>query len=68
MCFTTFIYTFLGGATLELEKSLSEGAGLKGGYSTTDIQSGRQRVRVEEISLRNSVWNRSVIYKFYKLM
>ena len=47
-----------GGATMELEKSLSEGAGLRGGYSTSHLHMGKQRVRVEEICLRNSVWRR----------
>ena len=50
---------FLGGATLEVERSLSEGAGLRGGYSSSDLQDEKLRVRVEEIRLANSVWRRS---------
>ena len=47
-----------GGATIELEKSLAEGAGLRGGYSTPEIESARNRIRVEEIVLRDSPWSR----------
>ena len=46
---------------MDLEKSLSEGAGLRGGYSTSHLHTGKQRVRVEEICLRNSVWSRFVM-------
>ena len=49
---------FLGGASIELEKSLSEGAGLKGGYSSPDLEMAKQRVRVEEIILKDSIWSR----------
>merc|ERR1712223_1233856 len=31
-----------GGATIELELALAEGAGLRGGYSTPDILKGRE--------------------------
>ena len=31
-----------GGSTFELEKSLAEGAGLRGGYSTPDTLAARQ--------------------------
>ena len=47
-----------GGASFELEKSLAEGAGLRGGYSTTKSLEQRNRVRVEEIVLRDSPWAR----------
>ncbi|XP_043480519.1 calcium-activated potassium channel slowpoke isoform X25 [Leptopilina heterotoma] len=40
-----------GGATPELELILAEGAGLRGGYSTTDSLSNRDRCRVGQISL-----------------
>merc|ERR1719270_654892 len=47
-----------GGASIELEKSLSEGAGLKGGYSSPDLEMAKQRVRAEEIILKDSIWSR----------
>ena len=47
-----------GGASFELEKSLAEGAGLRGGYSTATSVEQRKRVRVEEIVLRDSPWAR----------
>ena len=47
-----------GGASFELEKSLAEGAGLRGGYSTPETLEARNRVRVEEIILRDSSWAR----------
>ena len=47
-----------GGANIDLEKSLAEGAGLRGGYSTPATLASRDRVRVEEIVLRNSMWSR----------
>merc|ERR1711963_447356 len=40
-----------GGATQELEQILAEGAGLRGGYSTPDTLSNRDRCRVGQISL-----------------
>ncbi|KRG00780.1 calcium-activated potassium channel slowpoke isoform X30 [Drosophila mojavensis] len=40
-----------GGATPELELILAEGAGLRGGYSTIDSLSNRDRCRVGQISL-----------------
>ncbi|XP_037912327.1 calcium-activated potassium channel slowpoke isoform X17 [Hermetia illucens] len=40
-----------GGATPELELILAEGAGLRGGYSTTESLSNRDRCRVGQISL-----------------
>uniref|UniRef100_A0A1Y1KJ12 RCK N-terminal domain-containing protein n=1 Tax=Photinus pyralis TaxID=7054 RepID=A0A1Y1KJ12_PHOPY len=40
-----------GGATPELELILAEGAGLRGGYSTPDSLSNRDRCRVGQISL-----------------
>ena len=47
-----------GGATIELEKSLAEGAGLRGGYSTEELEQSKNRIRVEEIVLRESRWSR----------
>ncbi|XP_060801709.1 calcium-activated potassium channel slowpoke isoform X1 [Amyelois transitella] len=40
-----------GGATPELELILAEGAGLRGGYSTTESLANRDRCRVGQISL-----------------
>ncbi|XP_032305438.1 calcium-activated potassium channel slowpoke isoform X4 [Drosophila ananassae] len=40
-----------GGATPELELILAEGAGLRGGYSTVESLSNRDRCRVGQISL-----------------
>ena len=47
-----------GGANIDLEKSLAEGAGLRGGYSTPSTLAARDRVRVEELILRESPWAR----------
>ena len=47
-----------GGASFELEKSLAEGAGLRGGYSTAKSLEQRNRVRVEEIVLKDSALSR----------
>lgn len=47
-----------GGANIDLEKSLAEGAGLRGGYSTPATLASRDRVRVEEIVLKESQWAR----------
>ena len=51
-----------GGASFELEKSLAEGAGLRGGYSTPDTLEARNRVRVDEIVLKDSPWSRFADY------
>ena len=45
-----------GGATIELELALAEGAGLRGGYSTDDSLKRRDRVRVEKLPLSGSVF------------
>ena len=37
---------------------LAEGAGLRGGYSTGATLAARDRVKVEEIVLRDSQWSR----------
>ena len=47
-----------GGATIDLEKSLAEGAGLRGGYSTPELEQSKNRIRVEEVKLRESPWAR----------
>ena len=47
-----------GGATIDLEKSLAEGAGLRGGYSTEELEESKNRIRVEEVVLRESQWSR----------
>ena len=41
-----------------MERSLAEGAGLRGGYSTQELEEGKNRIRVEEIVLRESQWSR----------
>ena len=45
-----------GGATIELELALAEGAGLRGGYSTDDSLKRRDRFRVEKLPLSGSVF------------
>ena len=60
-----------GGATIELEKSLAEGAGLLGGHSSPELEEARQRVRLEEIVLKDSVWSRysfDIYYQHYYLL
>ena len=42
-----------GGATIELELALAEGAGLRGGYSTPDSLKKRDRFRIDMAKL---VW------------
>ena len=44
----------LGGATIELELALAEGAGLRGGYSTPDTLKRRDRFKMEKIELKES--------------
>jgi len=46
-----------GGATIELELALAEGAGLRGGYSTPDSLKRRDRFKMERISLKGSVFD-----------
>jgi len=43
-----------GGATIELELALAEGAGLRGGYSTPDSLKRRDRFKMERIILKGS--------------
>ena len=50
----------LGGTSFELEKSLAEGAGLTGGQSSPELEEAKQRVRLEEIKLKESSWSRFV--------
>ena len=45
-----------GGATIELELALAEGAGLRGGYSTPDSLKRRDRFKMEKIDLKGSVF------------
>ncbi len=45
-----------GGATIELELALAEGAGLRGGYSTPETLKRRDRFKVESIPLLSSVF------------
>ncbi|CAB3396776.1 unnamed protein product [Caenorhabditis bovis] len=50
----TLIRTLVtGGATPELELILAEGAGLRGGYSTPETLSNRDRCRIAQISLQD---------------
>ena len=51
-----------GGASFELEKSLAEGAGLRGGYSTPETLAARNRVRVETLRLKSSQWSKFAQY------
>lgn len=51
-----------GGSTFELEKSLAEGAGLRGGYSTPETLAARNRVRVETLVLKTSQWSKYAQY------
>jgi hypothetical protein len=45
-----------GGATIELELALAEGAGLRGGYTTRETMKNRDRFRVEKLPLAQSVF------------
>jgi len=49
-----------GGATIELELALAEGAGLRGGYSTPDSLKRRDRFKMEKIDLKGSVFDHLV--------
>ena len=51
-----------GGATIDLELALAEGAGLRGGYSTPETLTKRNRFRVEKVTLAGSVFR---FVKFY---
>ena len=35
-----------------------QGAGLRGGYSTPELEQSKNRIRVEEVVLRDSPWSR----------
>uniref|UniRef100_A0AC35TLF4 BK channel n=1 Tax=Rhabditophanes sp. KR3021 TaxID=114890 RepID=A0AC35TLF4_9BILA len=51
----TLIRTLVtGGATPELELILAEGAGLRGGYSTTETMQNRERCRISQIALADT--------------
>ncbi|KAK5972408.1 hypothetical protein GCK32_008369, partial [Trichostrongylus colubriformis] len=51
----TLIRTLVtGGATPELELILAEGAGLRGGYSTPETLSNRDRCRIAQIALHDN--------------
>ena len=43
-----------GGATIELELALAEGAGLRGGYSTPETLKRRDRFKMEKVELKES--------------
>ncbi|CCG28229.1 BK channel [Caenorhabditis elegans] len=54
----TLIRTLVtGGATPELELILAEGAGLRGGYSTPETLSNRDRCRIAQISLQDNPYD-----------
>ena len=55
-----------GGATIELELALAEGAGLRGGYSTPESLSKRNRFRVEKLALLGSQFRCGGGYKAKK--
>jgi len=46
-----------GGATIELELALAEGAGLRGGYSTPQTLAKRDRFRMAHIPLLGSAFS-----------
>ena len=45
-----------GGATIDLELALAEGAGLRGGYSTPETLKSKDRFRVKQIPLLGSTF------------
>eukprot|EP00095_Tigriopus_kingsejongensis_P012668 maker-scaffold22_size673200-snap-gene-1.19 protein:Tk12668 transcript:maker-scaffold22_size673200-snap-gene-1.19-mRNA-1 annotation:"calcium-activated potassium channel" len=47
-----------GGATIELELALAEGAGLRGGYTTPETLKSRDRFRVAQLPLLGSVFSK----------
>ncbi|XP_059098255.1 calcium-activated potassium channel slowpoke-like isoform X2 [Tigriopus californicus] len=47
-----------GGATIELELALAEGAGLRGGYTTPSTLKSRDRFRVAQVALQGSVFSK----------
>ena len=54
----TLIRTLVtGGATPELELILAEGAGLRGGYSTPDTLSNRDRCRISQLFLNDQPYD-----------
>ena len=55
-----------GGATIELELALAEGAGLRGGYSTPDSLEKRDRFRVEKMTLKGSVFRYFILIMIIK--
>ena len=56
-----------GGATIELELALAEGAGLRGGYSTPDTLKRRDRFKMEKIELKESNHFRYMQQKFREI-
>ena len=49
-----------GGATIELELALAEGAGLRGGYSTPETLRNRDRFKVAQVPLLGSEFRYSI--------
>ena len=45
---------------------MAEGAGLTGGQSSPELEEAKQRVRLEEIKLKESTWSRFVKQKINK--
>ena len=56
-----------GGATIELELALAEGAGLRGGYSTPESLSKRNRFRVEKMTLFGSQFRYLFMLQFISI-
>jgi len=56
-----------GGATIELELALAEGAGLRGGYSTPESLSKRNRFRVEKLMLYGSQFRYLFMLQFISI-
>ena len=56
-----------GGATIELELALAEGAGLRGGYSTPESLSKRNRFRVEKMMLYGSQFRYLLMLHFISI-
>ena len=56
-----------GGATIELELALAEGAGLRGGYSTPESLSKRNRFRVEKMTLFDSQFRYLFMLQFISI-
>ena len=62
----TLIRTLItGGATPELEQILAEGVGMRGGYSTVELEAQRNRCRVAQICLFHPNFKDFVVRQHY---